>query len=191
MRRRVPLLLVLACLLIAGIAAGLLSCGGGGSSNLPAPVDESLITTPAADATIERNRLVTSMPALGRLASGTEFDYVISAELTEELYQCSLRVEYDPAVVEPVDSTFGDAVPAGMVRMARLSSDGLVPCALTALPGGTGIAAGTGELIRIRFRLRGTPDGRAVRLVNDAGFLQLRDRSGQRLSFDLATEEVR
>jgi len=191
MRRRVLILLLVVILLIAGIAAGLLGCGGGGN-NLPTPAaEESLSVDPITDVAIERNRLVASMPALGRLASGSEFDFVISAELAEELYQCSLRVAYDPAVVQPVDAAFGNDVPGGMVRLARLDTDGLVPCALTALPGETGIAAGDRELLRIRFRLTGTPEGRAVRLVNDTGFLQLRSRDGRRLSFDLATEEVR
>jgi hypothetical protein len=176
-------------LVLLGLLAG---CGGGGQQITPL-IDSTpaVVEAPGAEEAPTRNRLVASMPALGSLAAGSEFDYLVSVELAEELYQCSARVGYDAAVVQPVTAEYGALIPADAVRLPWAEADGVVPLAFTALPGRAGIQSGRGELLRVTFRLTGAPSGgRAVWLVNEAEFLQLRDRVGRRLSFDLASEEV-
>lgn len=179
----------LRALVLLGLLAG---CGGGGQQVTPfmdsTPVE---LAAPASEEAPERNRLVASMPALGSLAAGSEFDYLVSVELAEELYQCSARVGYDPAVVQPLAAEYGALIPSDAVRLPWAEAEGVVPLAFTALPGRAGIQSGRGELLRVTFRLTGVPSGnRAVWLVNEAEFLQLRGRAGRRLSFDLANEEV-
>ena len=176
-------------LLLLGLLAG---CGGGGRQLTPVmDSNPPVAAAPVSEDAPTRNRLVASMPALGSLPVGTEFDFVVSAELAEELYQCSARIGYDPAAVVPVDASYGALIPSDAVRMPHAKADGVVALAFTALPGRAGIQAGRGELLRLTFRLVNAPmSGRAVWLVNEAEFLQLRDRNGRRLSFDLASEEV-
>lgn len=179
---------IFAVSLLSWILAG---CGGSGSQPIPPMTQGPVAQTPEAaeEGMPTRNRLVARMPALGQLAPGTEFEYIVSVELAEELYQCSARVGYDPQVVEPVDVEYGELLPSDAVLMSRAGADGIVPFAFTALPGRAGVAPGRGELLRLRFRLTGTPGRtRAVWLINDAEFLQLRDRIGRRLAFDLASE---
>lgn len=194
MQRQISIAVVLAVLLAIFMLNALPGCGGGGGRQLMPPVDN---TTPEVQPAVEdgaptRNALVATMPALSSLAPGAEFDYVLSVELAEELYQLSARIAFDPAVVRPVDVEHGALLPADAVVMSRLGEEEIVPFAFTALPGRVGIQPGRGELVRVRFRLTGDPHGaRAVWLVNEAEFLQLRDRIGRRLSFDLANEEVR
>jgi len=179
----------LRALVLLGLLAG---CGGGGQQVTPlmdsTPVE---LAAPASEGAPERNRLTASMPALSSLAAGAEFDFLLSVELAEELYQCSARIGYDPAVVQPVAAEYGALIPSDAVRLPWAEAEGVVPLAFTALPGRSGIQSGRGELWRVTFRLTGAPGGdRAVWLVNEAEFLQLRDRVGRRLSFDLASEEV-
>jgi len=141
------------------------------------------------------------MPALGALPLGAEFEFVIAVQLQSELYQGSGRVVYDSHLVEPVTAERGGLVPDAAVFIAPLGSklaasglpDGsaIVPFAFTGLPGSAPIAAGTGELLRVRFRTRqAVPSGRAVYLLNDPAYLQLRDSQGQRLAFDFETVEA-
>jgi len=177
-------------LLASFTLAGLGGCGGDGQHVMPPVETTAPVGQPAADPRApERNTLTASLPALAQLAPGSEFDYVLSTELTEELYQMSGRIGFDPAVVRPVGVTYGSLLPADAVRMSRDDLPDIVPFAFTAQPGRSGIGAGRGELLRVRFQLVGTPaDGSAVWLINEAEYLQLRDRIGRRLSFDLARE---
>ena len=168
------------------------ACGGGTSvaPDLAGSSGEQLQqATPATDGLPQRNRLVASMPSPAGLGTGDEFEFTLRCELAKELYQCSGRIVFDPAVVEPVAANWGAMVPGDAVTLAKLNEPGMVPFAFTALPGYNGAAAGTGELLRVRFRLKGEPArGLRIRLRNDAEFLQLRNRIGRRLAFDLANE---
>jgi len=170
--------------------AALGGCGGGGQHVMPPVETVAPANQPAGDQQApQRNVLTASLPSLSQLAPGSEFDYVLNAELTEELYQMSGRIAFDPAVVRPVDCEFGALIPADAVRMSRMDLPDTVPFAFTARPGRTGVNAGRGELLRVRFQLVGVPaGGRAVWLVNEAEYLQLRDRIGRRLRFNLARE---
>jgi hypothetical protein len=182
---------ILRGLLLASFALAVLGgCGGGGQHVMPPVETTAPAGQPAGNSGLpERNILTASLPALSQLAPGSEFDFVLSAALAEELYQMSGRIGFDPAVVRPVGSEFGALLPADAVRMSRDDLPDTVPFAFTAQPGRSGIGAGRGELLRVRFRLLGSPaGGRAVWLVNEAEFLQLRDRIGRRLRFDLARE---
>lgn len=173
-------------------------CGGQGHSN-------STVNDPAAPETaapLEHNRLTLSLPALGTLAAGAEFDAVLEGAFTEELFQGSGRLIYDSSVLQPVASQRGAFIPAGDIFVARDniapgtlpgegSLDGVIPFAFTGRPGESGIAPGSGELLRVRFKLLAPAAGATrLRLMNNAEYLQLRDNTGRRLAFDLATEEV-
>jgi hypothetical protein len=122
--------------------------------------------------------------------------------LTEPVFQGSARIVYDSSVVEPLGTTRGSTLPSDEIVLARsdvrpgtlqLSTidrepnfDGCVPFAFTARPGGTALAPGGAELLRVEFRLkRGNPDGIPVRVQNDPQFLQLRSDKGQRVAFEL------
>ena len=192
MRRHISIAVVLAILLAIFMLNALPGCGGGGQRLMP-PVDNTppALEPDADEGAPTRNTLLATMPALSGLAPGAEFDYVLSVELVEELYQLSARIAFDPAVVEPVDVAYGALLPSDAVVMSRRNEAEIVPFAFTALPGRAGIQPGRGELLRVRFRLAGNPSGgRAIWLVNEAEFLQLRDRVGRRLFFDLSSEVV-
>lgn len=143
------------------------------------------------------------MPPLSQLAAGTEFEFNIRVACTDPLYQGSGRVLYDPAIMQPVAAVRGSAIPAGFIFSAKLdassvASDGLsglpalagvVPYAFTGLPDAPGQTAGAGELLRLKFRLlRQAGPETAVRLLNNAAYLQLRGPKGNRLAFDLQSE---
>lgn len=139
------------------------------------------------------------MPGLSGLATGAEFDIILSAHFAAELFQGSGRLAYDSAVVQPVSAKRG-AIPADNVFVAKLDAppaastaddglDGVVPFAFTALPGTAGFGSHAGELLRVRFKLLAPPGARyPVALLNNPEYLQLRGPQGQRLSFDLSTE---
>jgi hypothetical protein len=143
------------------------------------------------------------MPALAGLRPGAELEFVISTNCTDQLYQGSGRVLFDPGLLQPIAASRGDALPASFLFNAKLdaapiASDGLpglpptagvVPYAFTGLPGAPGQTAGAGELCRLKFRLlRQASSGATVRLLNNAAFLQLRGPAGNRLAFDLQAE---
>ena len=189
----------IASLLLVFLLA-LIACGGGSISlpaevafEMPAPQDSTapLFPSPAGgevdDAVQpERNALGLSYPALAALAPGSEFEAVVGGVFITEVYQGSLRLSYNPAVVEPVSVELGDLLLTDMVHVTGLTQRDHVPFAFTALPGHAGVAPGEGELLRVRFQLVGAPaTGQPLSLLNDATFLQLRDRQGKRMSFDL------
>jgi len=131
------------------------------------------------------------MPALSALDVGSEFEFVLNGEFRQEVFQGSGRILYDRDFVEPVRVSRGGMIPGEAVFMAKLDADGFVPFAFTPLPGSRSLPAGRGELLRVRFRLLSAPPPSfRIRLLNTAEYLQLRDRSGGRISFDLATEVV-
>ena len=182
------------------------ACGGGGISlspgrsngyqdagviSAPESPDEAADTPPAT--ATARTTLTLAMPALGQMGPGGSFDVTLSASVVGELYQGSMRIGFDPAVVQPVSSRTGGLVPSHMVRLTGLDQPDHVPFAFTALPGGTGITDTSGELVTVTFRLLApVTDGSPLWLVNDASYLQLRDRNGQRIGYNLRTSaEVR
>jgi len=128
-------------------------------------------------------------PALAHMQAGTEFTAVLSLKLVEDAHQGVLRLLFDSQSMQPVEAAPGDRLPAGMLRIADLDKPGFIPLAFTALPEGQDLAAGSGELYRIRFRLL-TDGSQAGRLSfsADDDFLQLRDRDGRHIRFDLSTE---
>ncbi len=153
----------------------------------------------AAPEPVQRNVLTVAQPALSQLAPGAEFEFVLSASMVDALYQGCGRVQYDSRVLRPVTAQWGQLAPADGVCLAKLdlapgASDGggfdsAVPFAFTALPGQSAAAPGTGELLRLRFKLIGVPRSAVpLRLLNAPAFLQLRNAQGQRLSFDLHEE---
>ena len=97
-----------------------------------------------------------------------------------------MRLLYDPAYYEPVKAQRGAMLLSDMVHLASLNQQGFVPFAFTGLPGHESLEPGTGELLRVRFRII-SPDAaqHRIRLQNDQEFLQLRDRNSRRLKFDL------
>ncbi len=137
----------------------------------------------------ERNVLTAVMPPLAGLSAGREFEFTLSAQFAEEVKQGSGRILYDSSVAVPVAVEKGGLIPTSFIFFSKLDTQGIVPFAFTSLPNGRGIPSGSGELLRVRFRmLANPPGGFRVRLQNDAEFLQLRSPSGGRLSFDLASE---
>jgi len=186
--------------LLLVVLLALIACGGGsiplpGEVNFdtPMPPDGAspMIPAPAGDEAgdvvqPERTTLKLSYPALATLAPGSEFEAVVGGVFITEVYQGSLRLSYNPAVVEPVSVERGGLLLDDMVHVTGLMQGDHVPFAFTALPGHAGIAPGEGELLRVRFRLLDVPTtGQPLSLLNDAMFLQLRDRQGKRLGFDL------
>jgi hypothetical protein len=172
-----------------GAATGSALQAGTPDSGLPAANPE-----PA-----QRNVLQVAMPALSRLAPGAEFEYVLSANMSDALYQGSGRVLYDSRVLRPTAAQWGALAPAHGVCVAKLDTppdasggaglDCAVPFAFTALPGQGAAAPGQGVLLSLRFKLIGVPHGAEVlRLLNDPAYLQLRDAQGKRLSFDISEE---
>ena len=184
--KRILLWILVAYLIVAP------GCGGGSRSFTPQPPPSAtgnVETAPPEEGVPARNSLTIVTPPVASLAPGVEFDLTVRGAFCEELWQSSGRILFDPAVVQPVRASRGDLIPTGFVFMVKLDEPGMVPYAFTALPGGSGIAPGRGELLRVRFRLLAEPpSGFRIRLLNDAAFLQLRDRNGGRLSFDLASE---
>lgn len=194
---------ILACVLLAaaiscsGSARQLGASTGAGKQQPAAPVVE----VPGSAEEV-RSTLSTSLPSLAGLKVGTEFEFVLRANLTEPVFQGSARVLFDPRVVQPVSAAQGQLLPAGELVVLRHDAapgtlrlspvdrpygfDGCVPFAFTGRPGGVSLTPGGGELLRIRFRLlTADPEGIPVRLQNDPQYLQLRDSRGQRVPFDL------
>lgn len=195
-------LMPLALVLLIALSPG---CGGRTAQPAPAPpnIPEAQTPSDGGAGQTSRNLLSTSMPELVGLSTGAEFEFVIRANCTDALYQGSGRVLYDPALMRPVAAVRGAALPAGFLFSAKLdaapvasdgapglpSMAGVVPYAFTGLPDAPGQVASTGELFRLRFRLlrQASPDA-AVRLLNNAEYLQLRGPAGNRLPFDLHAE---
>jgi len=172
------------------------SCGSGrGTPALdrgrPAPSNEN--PNPAVDdvSLPSRNVIVAQMPLLNAIPVGSEFNFILKGEFRDEVFQGSLRILFDEAVVSPVKVERGGLVPDSAVFFAKLDIPGVIPIAFTRLPGQSGISPGRGELLRVSFRLNSLPPpGFRIRLQNEPAFLQLRDKNRGRLSFDLATEVV-
>jgi len=196
------------CLGIVALVAVFMlnACGGGAISLSPggaaAPQDSGAIdppdnpadvVTPGTEERVLRNTLSLTIPPLARLTPGTEFAVTLGASFIGEVYGGSARIGFDPAVVQPVDSRIGGLVPGSMVHLTGLDQPRHVPFAFTALPGDNGIVDASGELVTVTFRMVGPiGGGQPVYLINEYEFLQLRDRQGQRLGFDLETRsEVR
>jgi len=172
------------------------SCGGGRgtlalSRGRPLLSNESTKPTVDNGSLPERNALVAQMPALNTIPVGSEFNFVLKGEFRDEVFQGSLRILFDPAVVSPVRVERGSLIPDSAVFFAKLDIPGLIPVAFTRLPGESGISPGSGEILNVRFRLNSSPPpGFRIRLQNEPAYLQLRDKNRGRLSFDLATEVV-
>jgi len=134
------------------------------------------------------NRVILEVPALDQLSAGDEFSAVISAEFSEDVHQGVLRLLYDAASMTPLEAAPGSMLPGDMVRIADLDNSGFLPLAFTALPGGDDIRSGSGVMYRLRFRLLG--DGASagrIQFRSDREFLQLRNRSGEHIRFDVET----
>lgn len=179
----------------------LIGCGPrGGGPVAPLQPSAPQVSPPAAmPGLAQRNVLQVVFPPLAALTPGAEFDFIVSASMTDALYQGSGRVLYDGRVLRPIAAQWGALAPAHGVRVAKLDAgpgaggslelDCVVPFAFTALPGQSAAAPGQGELLRLRFKLIGVPGAApALRLLNDPACLQLRNAQGQRLSFDLSEE---
>lgn len=195
-------LMVLGLMLLL-ITTVFMACGGNGqrvpldlSINSQSPgLQETEGSVPALQVENEAspdpqtaNRVTLEVPALDRLGAGDEFSAVISAEFGQEVHQGVLRLLYDAGAMTPMEISPGAMVPLDMIRIADLDNSGFLPLAFTALPGGHDIAAGSGELYRVRFRLlrNGNAAGR-IGFRSDREFLQLRDRNGEHIRFDVAT----
>jgi hypothetical protein len=189
-------LIALAALALAGCGTASRS-GGLPSDGLAGPGAAPRQEAPAGAG----NALSARMPALATFTPGTEFDYVLSARFADELFQGSGRIAYDSAVVRPVEVLRGEMLPPSDIFVARLDAppvplaggglSNIVPFAFTGLPGSAGSGKCDGELLRVRFRvITAAGEGIAVRLINEPEYLQMRGLQGQRLGFDLNTEEV-
>lgn len=181
----------------------LLACGGGGvqlnslpqaSGDHASPATEIPVTDqpvlvnetdPGAE-TLPANKLVLSAPDISQLSVGDEFSVSLAGAFSDEVYQGSMRLLFDPAYFKPVSANPGSMLLSDMVRLTGLDQSGFVPFAFTGLPGHNAIPAGTGELLRVRFRiLQAGAAQHRIALQNDTEFLQLRDRQSRRLPFDL------
>ena len=168
---------------------GLLACSGG--AGRVAPMQSPAPQNPAAPVAGvgEGNRLILSLPSVADLAAGSEFEAALHAEFAGEVFQGSTRIGYDPAVLEVLDAERGELLPPHMLHVAGLTQSGYVPFAFTAQPGEAAVEEGSGELLRLHFRLLKAHSGRTpITLINEPEFLQLRDRQGRRLPFDIASE---
>lgn len=164
-------------------------CGGGGARRSINNPELSPIVPQAPAENPARNVLTAVMPPLAGLSAGSEFEFTLCAQFAEEVKQGSGRILYDTAVAVPVAVEKGGLIPGSFVFFSKLDAPGVVPFAFTSFPDRRGIAPGTGELLRVRFRmLADPPQGFRIRLQNDGAFLQLRSPQGGRLSFDLASE---
>ncbi|MEZ5339587.1 MAG: cohesin domain-containing protein [bacterium] len=186
---------------LTAVLATLLFIACGGSGNFaPAPQEQSSQPAPQRIAPQQQleipetesaavNRVVLQTPALVELSAGEEFTAVLHMDAIREIHQGVLRLQFDATRMEPIEVLPGELLPAEMVRIADISQPGFIPLAFTALPGGTDIGEGSGELFRIRFRLlsAGSEAGRPG-FKGGSDFLQLRDRQGRHLSFELGTE---
>jgi hypothetical protein len=159
---------------------------GGFDVNRYGPQEQAGIE-PAVDAE-SINRVILEVPALDRLGPGDEFSAVISGEFGQEVHQGVLRLLYDMEAMTPLEIVPGKQLPQDMIRIGDLSHSGILPLAFTALPGARNIAPGSAELYRVRFRLLkdGAEAGR-IRFRSDPEFLQLRNRDGEHIRFDVAT----
>ncbi|MCB1216806.1 hypothetical protein KDL44_05400 [bacterium] len=176
-----------------------IACGGAGNFT-PAPSEQNnlqvpQITVPQSQQELpvmeaaEQNRVLLRTPSLMDLSAGDEFTAVLHLDALEEIHQGVLRLQFDAARMEPIEVQPGEMLPTDMVRIADISRSGFIPLAFTALPGGSDIGEGSGELFRIRFRLlsAGSEAGRPG-FQGESEFLQLRDNEGKRLSFELGTQ---
>jgi len=184
MRRLHAWLLLLILLLPSSCGAPGPTIGGKPGSQPANPPDQ----TPPAP---QRTTLRLSYPSLGQLPAGAEFEAKLEGELSEPVFQGSARLIFNERFLAPLSAARGEMVPAGAVFFSKVNVPGIVPLAFTMLPGDSPLGTGSGDLARVRFRvLAPMPAGERIRLLNDAAFLQLRDETGRRLSFDLATEEA-
>ena len=192
-------------LLLLAVATVFIACGGNGlplpaqqadpaesQRNLPQMAEPQQQGTQLPDESAvpeaALNRVILEVPALGELSAGDEFSAVISAEFGEEVHQGVLRLLYDAGSMSPLEISPGTMLPGDMIRIADLDNSGFLPLAFTALPGGNDIGSGSGELYRVRFRL--LVDGAAadrIRFRSDREFLQLRNRDGRHIRFDVET----
>jgi hypothetical protein len=199
-RRLLPLtaVLLLAASPSCGSSSGRKAAPALPAANPAAPGQSDSGTTESTP----RNVLSTHMPTLAGLTAGAEFDFTVSANCAEALYQGSGRVLYDPTVMEPITAERGTALPGACLFVAKLdaalvatpglaglpANSGMVPYAFTLLPQTPGTSIARGELFRIRFRLRQPSSSSTVQLLNNAAYLQLRDAQGARLAFSLDSE---
>ncbi len=182
-------------LAIIAVVALFPSCGGGGGGTPSlqrerlSPPSVPQTSSPTDLALPTRNALIAQMPVLGAIPIGSEFDFILKGEFKDELFQASLRIIYDEAVVKPIRVERGNFIPESAVFFSKMDRPGLIPIAFTRLPGESGLLPGRGELVKVRFRLNSLPPAHfRVRILNEPAFLQLRDKNRGRLSFDLATE---
>lgn len=165
-------------------------CGGGSGARRSNNDLRPLPQQPQQDAAApERNVLTATTCSLSGLGAGDEFIFTLKAQLSEETKQACGRILFDQSIAAPAAVEKGGLIPTSFIFFSKLDVPGIVPFAFTALPEGRGIAPASGELLRVRFRLiANPPPGFRVRLQNDGSFLQLRDRGGGRMSFDIESE---
>ncbi len=169
------------------------SCGGGNRR----PVIEVGIPQPEPAQSVEdtsspeRTALISITPPIHNVSVGGEFEFVLMGEFSESIHQASGRIVYESSYVEPVEVKRGELIPDDAIFVAKLDAGSVIPFAFTVLPGGKDIQPGSGELLRVKFRLvKRPPSGFRIRLMNNPAFLQLRDMRGKRVPFDLKTEVV-
>ena len=187
--------------IVLALALSACAAGSGLLRQAHSPVNEPPVWLSQTPAPTARNVLRTRMPALATLAGAAEFDFIVSMQLDDALFQGSGRIVYDPLYLEPLRAERGALIPQSAVFIAPLTSElpadslpagmAAIPFAFTMLPEQPAIPASSGELLCVRFRLKqATHKARAVYLLNNAEYLQLRDAQGQRLAFDLETVEA-
>ena len=198
--RRIRLMLLALPLMIILVSLVFIACGGGGTTNqdldlsMESPQIETNIPTQESDDPVDLansiadNKVILIVPALNDLSAGDEFTALVSVDTVEDVHQGVLRLIYDASSMTPVSVEPGEVMPSDMLRIGDLDNSGFLPLAFTALPGAANIRPGKGELFRIRFRLEteGRNSGR-IRFRSDREFLQLRNRDGRHIGFEVET----
>ncbi|MEP0813451.1 MAG: hypothetical protein HRF49_02140 [bacterium] len=130
-------------------------------------------------------------PASSDYKTGDEFDAVLSVRNCEPVFQGSTRIVFDSRKYRPIKASRGAGLPDETLSVAGLNLEGAVPFSFTALPGGAQIRPGESELLRVRFRVISNENpSRRFGFMSDPAFMQLRDSSGRRISFDTETREA-
>jgi hypothetical protein len=157
---------MIAALALVVLASSLLfsqGCGGGGGSTS----DES----PAPGTDKINLSLAVNESDAGPVA-------VISAE-GSNIYQCSLRLKFDPAIVKPVSVEKGDLFQGDNFFFAPTDKEGFVPVGATLRwKGQESRSSGTVATIRFERLTDGEPQ---FRILDDAAYLIVKDDAETRL----------
>jgi hypothetical protein len=113
-----------------------------------------------------------------RLEAGDWFEVSVTVVDASDLYQFSTRLDFDPALVRPLEVSDGGFLGTESLFIGNFREDGIIPIAGTKTFAGPG-ADGSGELARVVFEklVSGPLPSSAVRFTRESRFLVLKDSS--------------